>query len=153
MLMPTGSARPPRWGLMRPCSVVRAVIDAKSGAPASSTCLAANCWTSWPAEPLKRPHSGCLTSHRAGVTAFGGRRWSTQIANWHHARVTNAATEAADNLIKRVKRVAFGFTNFDNYRIRALLYAGKPNWNLLNTLTPPQNAKSRIRGEAHPLAP
>ncbi len=64
-------------------------------------------------------------------------RWSTQIANWHHARVSNAATEAANNLIKRVKRVGFGFSNFNNYRIRALLYAGKPNWNLLNTLTPP----------------
>ena len=62
--------------------------------------------------------------------------WRTQIANWHAARVTNAATEAANNLIKRVKRAAFGFTNFANYRIRALLYAGKPNWTLLDTLTP-----------------
>ena len=62
--------------------------------------------------------------------------WRTQISNWHAARVTNAPTEAANNLIKRVKRAAFGFTNFDNYRIRALLYAGKPNWALLDTLTP-----------------
>ena len=53
-------------------------------------------------------------------------------------------TEAANNLIKRVKRSAFGFTNFDNYRIRALLYAGKPDWALLETLTPTQFAKSRI---------
>ena len=51
-------------------------------------------------------------------------------------RVTNAATEAANNLAKRVKRAAFGFTNFNNYRIRVLLYAGKPNWTLLDTLTP-----------------
>ena len=29
---------------------------------------------------------------------------------------------STNNLIKRVKRAAFGFTNFDNYRIRALLY-------------------------------
>ena len=64
-------------------------------------------------------------------------RWRTQISNWHAARVTNAATEAANNLVKRVKRAAFGFTNFANYRIRALLYAGKPNWALLDTLTPP----------------
>ena len=63
--------------------------------------------------------------------------WRHQIANWHAARVTNAAAEAANNLIKRVKRAAFGFTNFANYRIRALLYAGKPNWALLDTLTPP----------------
>lgn len=45
-------------------------------------------------------------------------------------------TEAANNLIKRVKRVAFGFTNFRNYRVRAVLYAGRPNWDLLATLTP-----------------
>ena len=72
--------------------------------------------------------------NRLGRTIWN---WRHQIANWHAARVTNAATEAANNLIKRVKRVAFGFTNFANYRIRALLYAGKPNWALLDTLTPP----------------
>jgi transposase len=32
--------------------------------------------------------------------------------------------------------MAFGITNFANYRIRALLYAGKPNWDLLATITP-----------------
>jgi hypothetical protein len=40
-----------------------------------------------------------------------------------------ARTEATrGNLIKRIKRIGFGFRNFENYRIRALLYAGKPNW-------------------------
>ncbi len=42
-----------------------------------------------------------------------------------------------NNLIKRVKRVAFGFKNFRNYRVRSLLYAGKPDWSLLPALTPP----------------
>ena len=37
------------------------------------------------------------------------------------------ATEALNNLVKRIKRAAFGFRNFTNYRIRALFYAGKPN--------------------------
>jgi hypothetical protein len=41
-----------------------------------------------------------------------------------------------NNLIKRVKRAAFGFTSFRNYRIRSLLYAGKPNWDLLATVIP-----------------
>ncbi len=50
--------------------------------------------------------------------------------------MTNAATEAANNLIKRVKRAAFGFTRFANYRILSLLYAGRPNWDLLATVTP-----------------
>ncbi len=50
--------------------------------------------------------------------------------------VTNAPTEAMNNLIKRIKRVGFGFTKFARYRARALLYANKPNWNLLPTITP-----------------
>ena len=37
---------------------------------------------------------------------------------------------------KRVKRTAFGFTSFRNYRVRSLLYAGKSNWSLLATITP-----------------
>ncbi len=63
-------------------------------------------------------------------------RWRDQIAAWHHAHVTNGPTEAANNLIKRVKRVAFGFTRLRNYRTRALLYPGKPNWDLLANITP-----------------
>jgi transposase len=63
-------------------------------------------------------------------------RWRDQIAAWHQAHVTNGPTEAANNLIKRIKRVAFGFTRFRNYRIRVLLYAGRPNWDLLATITP-----------------
>ena len=63
-------------------------------------------------------------------------KWRHEIAAWHHAHVSNGPTEAANNLIKRVKRVAFGFTSFRNYRIRTLLYAGQPNWNQLATITP-----------------
>ena len=57
-------------------------------------------------------------------------RWTPQITNWHISKVTNGPTEALNNLIKRIKRAAFGLPNFTNYRIRALLYAGKPNWDL-----------------------
>src|SRR5690606_14949406 len=63
-------------------------------------------------------------------------RWADQICAWHRSRVSNGPTEAANNLNKRVKRVAFGFRQFAHYRIRALLYAGKPNWALLATVTP-----------------
>lgn len=64
------------------------------------------------------------------------QRWATEITNWHKARVTNGPTEGVNNLIKRVKRTGYGIRRFNRLRIRALLYAGKPNWNLLNTLTP-----------------
>lgn len=63
-------------------------------------------------------------------------KWRTQIAAWHQAHVSNGPTEAANNLIKVVKRIAFGFTSFRNYRIRTLLHAGRPDWDLLATITP-----------------
>jgi transposase len=71
--------------------------------------------------------------HSLGRTLL---RWKHQIAAWHQAHVSNGPTEAANNLIKRVNRIAFGFTRFRNYRIRVLLYAGRPNWDLLATITP-----------------
>lgn len=62
------------------------------------------------------------------------RNWFDKICNFHLARVSNGPTEAINNLIKRIKRVGFGFRNFENYRIRALLYAGKPNWRVLGSI-------------------
>ena len=59
-------------------------------------------------------------------------RWFDKICNFHIARVSNGPTEALNNLIKRIKRI--GFTNFRNYRARALLYAGKPNWRVLGSI-------------------
>ena len=63
-------------------------------------------------------------------------RWRDHIVAWHHARVTNGPTEAINNLIKRIKRIGFGLRRFRHYRVRALLYAGRPNWDLLATITP-----------------
>ena len=78
------------------------------------------------------------SDHPVEVRSLGRtlRRWKHQIAAWHRAQVSNGPTEAANNLIKRVKRAAFGFTSFRNYRIRSLLYAGRPRWALLATITP-----------------
>ena len=64
------------------------------------------------------------------------RTWREQIAAWHEAQVTNGPTETMNGLAKRIKRIAFGMTNFVNWRIRVLLYAGKPDWSKLATVTP-----------------
>jgi transposase len=61
-------------------------------------------------------------------------KWFDKLCNFHRARVSNGPTEALNNLIKRIKRIGFGFRNFENYRIRALLYAGKPNWRVLGSI-------------------
>ena len=83
---------------------------------------------------LDLQHESCpIEINRVGRTLL---RWKAQIVAWHTAHVTNAPTEAMNNLIKRIKRVGFGFRKFAHYRVRALLYAGKPNWNLLATITP-----------------
>ena len=75
-----------------------------------------------------------MRSTPAVLPCGAGRR--RRGGTWHRAHVSNGPTEANNNLIKRVKRVAFGFRRFAHYRIRALLYAGKPNWDLLATITP-----------------
>ena len=62
------------------------------------------------------------------------KTWFDKICNYHLAKVTNGPTESLNNLIKRIKRIGFGFRNFENYRIRALLYAGRPNWRVLGSI-------------------
>lgn len=74
-----------------------------------------------------------IEAHQLGRTLL---RWKKQICAWHASGVSNGPTEAVNNLVKRVKRVAFGIVNHRNYRTRALLYAGKPNWDLLPTIEP-----------------
>jgi transposase-like protein len=57
------------------------------------------------------------------ATLFEWIKKPTSTTAWHESHVTNGPTEAANNLIKRVKRAAFGFRSIRHYRIRALLYA------------------------------
>lgn len=64
------------------------------------------------------------------------QRWREEIVAWHRTHVSNGPTEAMNNLSKRIKRVAFGFRTFRNYRVRTLLYAGKPDWSVLDALPP-----------------
>ena len=54
------------------------------------------------------------------INRLGRTLWT-----WHTARVSNGPTEAINNLIKRVKRVGFGFTNFDNTHNGRALLAGR----------------------------
>ncbi|MBW3579166.1 MAG: ISL3 family transposase [Actinobacteria bacterium] len=89
-------------------------------------------WTNELADTLTDPAYGPEVQ-QLGRTL---RRWAAQIAAWHRSRATNGPTEAANNLAKRIKRVAFGMTNFVHWRVRVLLYAGRPDWTKLATITP-----------------
>ena len=63
-------------------------------------------------------------------------RWAPQIAAWHRSRASNGPVEAINGIAKRVKRVAFSLTNWTHWRVRVLLYAGRPDWSKLATITP-----------------
>ncbi|MGA3220712.1 MAG: transposase [Acidimicrobiales bacterium] len=75
------------------------------------------------------------TRHPPEVQKLGRtiRTWFAKLCNYHLAKMSNGPTEDLNNLIKRIKRIGFGFRNFENYRIRALPYAGRPNWRLLGS--------------------
>ncbi len=64
-----------------------------------------------------------------------------------------AAGDPGGEVINRVRRVGFGFTRFRNYRIRLLLYAGKPNRDLLATITPPLKSEEPSIPPAAACAP
>jgi transposase len=53
------------------------------------------------------------------------RAWEAEVLAFHATGgCSNGPTEAVNLLIKKVKRVGYGFRNFDNYRLRLLLHCG-----------------------------
>lgn len=66
--------------------------------------------------------------------------WQNQLlAYFTTGRASNGPTEAVNLLVKRIKRVGFGFRNFANYRLRLLLHCGT-TWHTHRT--------TRIRGRS-----
>ncbi|MFV0490112.1 MAG: ISL3 family transposase, partial [Vibrio fluvialis] len=64
--------------------------------------------------------------------------WRSEIlANWSTG-ASNGPTEGLNRLVKDVKRCGRGFRNFEHYRTRVLLHAGKPTW-------PQRPAPPRVR--------
>ncbi len=46
--------------------------------------------------------------------------WRTEILNYFKTRLTNARTEGFNNVAKLVQKRAYGYKNFENYRLRLL---------------------------------
>ena len=59
------------------------------------------------------------------------KQWRTPILAWHTTGASNGPTEGLNSIIKKIKRVAAGFTNFAHYRTRILLAIGGCDWNLI----------------------
>ncbi len=51
-------------------------------------------------------------------------QWHSEILAYFHQSASNGPTEAVNLLVKRVKRVGFGFRNFINYRYAYSCTAG-----------------------------
>ena len=49
------------------------------------------------------------------------RNWEDYILNSFEYKYSNGYTEGTNNSIKVIKRVGFGYRNFDNFRKRILL--------------------------------
>jgi len=47
-------------------------------------------------------------------------KWRVEILNYFETRLTNGRTEGFNNLAKLVKRRAYGYRSFENYRLRLL---------------------------------
>ncbi|NCN95843.1 MAG: ISL3 family transposase, partial [Bdellovibrionales bacterium] len=47
-------------------------------------------------------------------------KWKVEILNYFKTGITNARTEGFNNIAKLLKRKAFGFRNFQNYRLKVL---------------------------------
>lgn len=52
------------------------------------------------------------------------RRWEQEVLAYHHSRLSNARTEAANLIVEKLRRTGHGFRNFRNYRLRLLLNHG-----------------------------
>ena len=59
------------------------------------------------------------------------KQWRTPILASHSTGASNGPTEGLNSIIKKIKRVAAGFTNFAHNRTRILLAIGGCDWTLI----------------------
>ena len=80
--------------------------------------------------------------------------WTEELlAYFTTGGISNGPTEAINLLIKRIKRVGFGFRNFDNYRLRLLLHDDSAGQRLRARRQGRQTAPGRLRLLAQPAHP
>lgn len=60
-----------------------------------------------------------MPEFKAHLSTF--HQWAKYIKNSFQTNLTNGITEGFNNKIKVIKRIAYGFRNFENFRLRILL--------------------------------
>jgi transposase len=48
-------------------------------------------------------------------------RWFAEITTYFETRTTSGAVEGINNRLKLIKRLGYGFRNFENFRLRCLM--------------------------------
>ena len=66
-------------------------------------------------------------------------QWEDAVLSFHATGISNAASEAQNLISEKLRRIAHGMRNFDNYRLRLLLHSGV-QWDTRPT--------ARIRGRS-----
>jgi transposase len=66
-------------------------------------------------------------------------RWEQEILNFHVTRISTGPVEAQNLVTEKIRRIAHGMRNFENYRLRLLLHSGV-QWDTRPT--------ARIRGRS-----
>jgi len=97
---------------------------------------------------LDKATTGCLADDVPEIQSLGRtlRAWRREILAHHATGASNGPTEGLNLCVKKVKRCAHGFRNFENYRLRVLLHAGGITWPdrpsppRIRTRTPHSNA-------------
>ena len=79
---------------------------------------------------LDRTIAACRADEVGEIRSLGDTlaRWRTEILAHHTTGASNGPTEGLNLLVKDVKRCGRGFENFEHYRLRVLLRAGRPAW-------------------------
>ena len=90
----------------------------------------------WCLDPASGPELGTLAKTLT--------RWRTEILAHHHTGASNGPVEAANLLIKQVKRAGRGFRNAHNYRLRILLAGGRNRSRETHTVTSIRPRRPRL---------
>lgn len=68
---------------------------------------------------LQMAKASKLDEFKASIKAY--ENWKEEILNYFSTGITNGQTEGFNNKIKVIKRVAYGYRNFENFKSRLLM--------------------------------
>ena len=81
------------------------------------------CYSNFKVNKGHLPESMCINELTL-VTSKTFKKYIKYIENIFKSNITNGLIEGLNNKIKSIKRTAFGYSNFSNFKKRILIQAG-----------------------------